>query len=339
MGLLRDRSGAFSPLLAISLLGLLAPAAWLAIRAANGEFSGPPLIDPGAPSAFGPSPGTTPFGPTGSAAFGAPPDGPAEARPITAAIHFTGDWAIRFLLLSLAVTPFRRLLHWPRLHLVRRRIGLAALAYAAGHLLLYAADQQFILSKIASEIALRIYLTIGFVALLGLIALGATSTDSAVRRMGAERWGRLHRLAYPIAGLAVLHFAMQSKLDISEPTLMWGLFLWGMGWRALQRKGYRAVSIAWLVGLAVAAALLTALSEAAWYGIATGVDPLRVLNANLSVRLGLRPCWLVLLFGLAAATTSLIGARRRGAPRARAPRPMARDGAAQGRLAPAGQRD
>lgn len=323
MPLLYDRAGRFSPLLALTLLGLCAPAIWLAIRAVHGDFSGvaPAAGVPGLPPGFadgpsigGPAGGSTPFGPAGGApTFGAPDrPGADSARPIYAAIHFTGDWAIRFLLLSLAITPFRKLWHWPRLVLTRRRIGLAALAYACVHLLLYAFDQEFVLSKVASEIALRIYLAIGFVALVGLIALGATSWDGAVKRMGAKNWQRLHRLAYVIATLATLHFFMQTKLDVTEPTLMWGLFVWAMGWRWLQRRGDRAVSMAWLIGLAVAAGALTALSEALWYGIATGVDPVRVLKANFTVVLGLRPCWWVLVFGLAAALSSLVGARRRG---------------------------
>ena len=340
MALFHDRAGRFSPLLTLTLIGIAAPAIWLTIRAVNGDFSGAaPTAAPGLPPGFGDAPGLggpgagggSPFGGGAAPTFGAPGPGPGadSARPIYAAIHFTGDWAIRILLLSLAITPFRRLWHWPRLVLTRRRIGLAALAYAAGHLLLYAFDQEFVLSKIASEIALRIYLLIGFVALLGLIALGATSWDGAVKRMGAENWNRLHKLAYVIAGLATLHFFMQSKLDVTEPTLMWGLFLWAMGWRLLQRSGERAVSALWLVGLAGAASLLTALSEALWYGLATGVDPVRVLKANLTTVLGLRPCWQVLIFGLAAAASSLIGARRRGAPR-----PRAAPAQAVGELAP-----
>lgn len=327
MGLLTDRSGRFSPLLMITLAGLCLPAVWLLVRAAHGDFSGPAPAGPGLPPGFSDAPGLggpggSPFGGGAAPTFGGPdrPGGGDSARPIYAAIHFSGDWAIRFLLLSLMITPFRRLWHWPRLVLTRRRIGLAALAYACVHFLLYALDQEFVVSKIASEIVLRIYLAVGLVGLVGLIALGATSWDGAVKRMGAENWNRLHRLAYVIAGLATLHFFMQSKLDVSEPTLMWGLFLWTMGWRWLQRSGERAISFSWLIALAVAAGLGTALCEAAWYGTATGVDPVRVLKANFTTVLGLRPCWQVLIFGLVAAVTSLIGAKRRGPARTRSER-------------------
>ncbi|WP_020179221.1 ferric reductase-like transmembrane domain-containing protein [Methylopila sp. M107] len=338
MALLHDRTGRFSPLLALTLVGLCLPAAWLLMRALNGDFAGAASAGPGLPPGFGDAPGiggpgggsSSPFGSGAAPTFGGPDRGPGSdsARPIYAAIHFSGDWAIRFLLLSLMITPFRKVWHWPRLVLTRRRVGLAALAYAAGHFLLYALDQEFVVSKIASEIALRIYLAIGLVGLIGLIALGATSWDGAVKRMGAQNWNRLHSSAYLIAGLATLHFFMQSKLDVTEPTLMWGLFGWAMGWRWLQRSGDRAVSLLWLLGLAVAAALFTALSEALWYGLATGVDPLRVLKANFTIVLGLRPCWQVLIFGLIAAASSLIGASRRGPERQRAGR--------DSRLAPGG---
>lgn len=333
MPLFTDRSGRFSPLLTLTLVGLLAPAGWLAFRAVNGDFSGPaPAAPLGLPPGFAPG-AETPFGPAAGAAptLGAGPGGEA-ARPIYDAIHLTGDWAVRFLLLSLAVTPFRRLWHWARLHLVRRRVGLAALAYAAIHLTLYVVDQQLDLFRVATEIALRVYLAIGFVALLGLVALGLTSTDGMVRRLGAPRWAKLHKAAYAIAGLALLHFAMQSKLDVGEPMWMWGLFLWAMGWRWLQSlPGDRAIRLPFLIGLAVAAALATVASEALWYAVATGVNPWRVLAANLTPAYGIRPAGWVLLFGLAAAGSSLIGAKRRGPerPRARAAsRTVAEDPAA-----------
>ncbi|WP_191062452.1 protein-methionine-sulfoxide reductase heme-binding subunit MsrQ, partial [Geminicoccus harenae] len=153
-------------------------------------------------------------------------------RPLEEMIHQTGNWAVRLLVASLCITPLRGVLRWPRLMLVRRMVGVAALCYALCHLLLYVADQGFDLLRVGSEIVLRFYLTIGFVALLGLAALGATSTDAAIRRMGGW-WRRLHRLAYPITALALLHFFIQSKIDVTEPVLLTGLFLLLMGYRLL----------------------------------------------------------------------------------------------------------
>ena len=110
-----------------------------------------------------------------------------EPRPFNEAIHQFGLWTIRLIFLALAVTPLRQILQWPRLILVRRMIGVAAFAYAITHLTLYTADQMFDLAKVASEIVHRIYLTIGFTAVLGLSALAATSTDGMIRRLGGAQ--------------------------------------------------------------------------------------------------------------------------------------------------------
>ena len=176
------------------------------------------------------------------------------ARPTNEAIHQIGLWALRLIFIALAITPLRDVLQWPLLVLVRRMVGVAAFAYALAHLLLYIASEAFDLAKVASEIVLRIYLTIGFAAVLGLSALAATSTDSMVRRLG-RRWQTLHRLVYLIALLAVVHYWMQSKLEIWEPTIMVGIYLWLMGYRLLARRfAVRGrLKLAWVGGLGVAA--------------------------------------------------------------------------------------
>jgi sulfoxide reductase heme-binding subunit YedZ len=263
MFLITDRSGRFSLLKTCCLLLLLAPAGWLAWRAANHQL------------------------------------GP---RAMTEALHFTGQWAVRFLLATLALTPVQRVFRWSRVALIRRMLGVGAFAWAAGHLLLYIASQGYDLAHVVSEIVLRYYLTIGFVALTGLALLAATSTDGMVSRLGPW-WKRLHRIVYGIAALAILHFFMQSKLDASEATLMAGLFLTLMIYRLAIRLrlplGARV-----LAGIAVAGAAATALVEFAWYGLATGANPWRVLAANLHPEQGLRPAVYVLL----AAVAVVIGA-------------------------------
>ena len=227
-----------------------------------------------------------------------------QPQPYTAAIREIGLWTIRLIFIALAVTPLRSILQWPRLILVRRMIGVAAFAYALTHLSLYTADQMFDLVKVASEIVSRIYLTIGFTAVLGLSALAATSTDGMVRRFGGRHWQRLHRLVYVIALLAVVHFCMQSKLDLWEPSIMAGVYGWLMGYRLLAR--YLAVRgrlpLIWIGVLGVAAAVLTALGEAAYFWLAFGVDPMRVVAANWSLMTGVRPAAVVL--GLALAVTA-----------------------------------
>ena len=144
------------------------------------------------------------------------------ARPLNEAFHQIGNWSLKLIFLSLAVTPARNLLQWPRLILVRRMVGVAAFAYAAAHLGLYVVDRAFDLEKVVVEIALRFYLTIGFSALVILGAMAATSTDAMMRRLGGRRWRRLHQLAYGGALLAVLHFFMQTKASVNEPWVMTG---------------------------------------------------------------------------------------------------------------------
>lgn len=226
------------------------------------------------------------------------------AKPVTALIHGTGEWAVRFLLASLAITPLRRIADWPKLILVRRMLGVTAMAYALAHLILYVVDQNFDLAKVVSEIALRIYLTIGFVALAGLIALGATSTDAAIRNMGPN-WHRLHRLVYTITVLGLVHYFLQAKIDVSAPVFWTGVFLLLMGWRIMRKV--RAPERPWaLLLLAIAAALLTAGLEAAWYGLASGVPANLVLAANLDFSGPVRPAWWVLAVGLALPVTALV---------------------------------
>ena len=222
------------------------------------------------------------------------------AKPVTTAIHESGDWAIRFLLLSLSVTPFRHITGWVRVIPVRRLLGLAALAYALLHLVLYAMDLNWDLLRVGSEIVLRVYLTIGFVALVAMAMLGATSTDAAIQRLG-KRWNRLHRLAYGIALLGVLHFFMQSKVNASEATLMAGLFLLLMAYRLVHALGWRVTSPLLLAALAVTGALATAGVEYAWYAIATTVPAARVFSANLMFPDLIRPAWWVLFSGLGTA--------------------------------------
>jgi sulfoxide reductase heme-binding subunit YedZ len=217
-------------------------------------------------------------------------------RPVTLATHVTGDWAVVFLLLSLALTPARAVLDWMPLMQIRRRVGVAAALYAVLHLLIYAADQKWNLFVVAVEIVKRFYLTIGFVALLMMAALAITSTDGWQRRLRLN-WKRLHRLAYPAAILALLHFFIQSKANVGEATVAAGLFTWLMLWRALPQKF--AVSLGGLLVLAIAATVAALAYELAWYGLVNKVDPLRILNADFNLDLFPRPVHKVLLAALA----------------------------------------
>ncbi len=232
-----------------------------------------------------------------------------DPRWLHAMVLESGLWAIRLLFASLALTPLRATLAWPRLVVVRRMIGVAAACYAGLHLFGYIADMAFDLDKVVSEIWLRIYLTIGFIALLILLALASTSTDGMVKRLGGKRWAALHRLTYLAGILAAIHFFLQSKLDIREPVIMGGLLLWMLAWRVVNwtAGGERAKSWPVLLGLAVLAGLLTAGLEAGVIWWSNGIDPTRVLAANLKFAHGLRPAWWVLIAALAV---TLIAAPR-----------------------------
>ncbi len=263
----QDRRGRFSPLRAVTLVLLVLPALQMLLLWAFGGLVAP---------------------------LGA--DGIATGRPVMAVVHGTGDWTIYFLLTSLAITPLRTVLDWQRVTVLRRMIGVGAACYAVAHLVLYCVDQKFNPITIVTEIALRFYLTVGFVVVLGLVALAWTSTDSWVARLG-RKWKSLHRLAYPLAALGLFHYFLQTKVDVTAAVFVAGLYLWEMLWR-LTPKWSR---LAWwpLPVLAFVAGVATAALEAAWYGFATSIDPLRVLSANLDLDYGPRPAVAVAMAGLA----------------------------------------
>jgi methionine sulfoxide reductase heme-binding subunit len=265
MPFLREKSGNWSPEKIVAFAIVVAPILWLIGRVVIGDLG---------------------------------------ARPVTESIHFIGRWTVRFILAALAITPARRLFNWPKFLNMRRTLGVAAACYAALHFFLYVLDQKFDVAKVASEIVLRFYLTIGFTALIGLIALGVTSTDAAVRKLG-PRWTTLHRLSYLIGILAIVHFAMQKKLEIYEPTLMMGLLFWLLLWRVFNRY-WTAAGVAALAALAVLAAGLTAVFEAAWYGALTGVEFRRVLEFNLMFDYVITPMWWVLMAGVSVTLAHLV---------------------------------
>jgi methionine sulfoxide reductase heme-binding subunit len=216
--------------------------------------------------------------------------------PVKAALRLIGDWTIRFLVLALALTPLQRIINWPKIALIRRMLGVTAFAYAIMHFILYIVNSKYDLIFVATEILSRIYLTIGFVALLGLSLLAATSFDSSIRKLG-KRWKQIHQLVYGIAVLGLLHYFIQTKIDVSPATLMAGLFILLMVHRLFIAR--RMALTPQVLGFsAVIASVLTAAVEFAWYGLATGIDPWRIAKANLLLSFGLRPAIIVLLVGL-----------------------------------------
>jgi sulfoxide reductase heme-binding subunit YedZ len=195
-------------------------------------------------------------------------------------------------------------------------VGLAALAYALGHLAAYAALEDWVLAKVAGEIATRFYLTLGAAALVGLIVLGLTSTDAAVRRLGAARWQALHRASYVLAPLAVTHVFLQTRLDPSEAFVLAGVLAWLLALRIWRARAGTLTATAGLV-LAAAAIAGTALGEAVFFHAKFGAPLVNLLAANLDATAGLRPAWLVAGLVLPVATVAFVRGRPAAVPRPR----------------------
>ena len=144
--------------------------------------------------------------------------GELGANAVSRALHTTGNLALIFFLLSLAVTPLQKLTRYSLLIATRRPLGLLAFLYAVLHVGIYVTlDRAFNLSSTLYELATRRYLQLGLLALLLMVPLAITSTDKMIRRMGSKRWKKLHRLAYVSATLAATHYYMQTKADVSLP--------------------------------------------------------------------------------------------------------------------------
>ena len=163
------------------------------------------------------------------------------ADPVAAIEHFLGLWALRLLMVTLAITPLRQLTGQAVLLRFRRMLGLYVFFYATLHLSAYLVlDLRGYWTQIFEEIAKRPYITVGFAAWLLLVPLALTSTKAAIRRLG-RNWARLHKLVYVIAALAVLHFWWLVKSDIREPALYAGILAVLLGWRLW--KKLRALSV------------------------------------------------------------------------------------------------
>jgi sulfoxide reductase heme-binding subunit YedZ len=267
----QDRDGGFSWFKAGTLALMFVPAIWIVRQVATGEF------------------------------------GPV---PLGGMTYWSGLWATALLLLALAVTPAQKILGLRQLITVRRMIGVTALAYALAHIIIYFALRFWNFANIAHEMATRVSLVIASVATIGLIALGATSLDAAIARMGAKGWKRLHNTIYLIAALALIHYLL-SPDTYPEQFLLTGMFVWLMVWRALERRGL-GTDPRVLAALAVVAALFTALFEPLWVWAIHGYDPMFTLRNDLTLDLGVPPAWEILGLGLLLAAAAF--ARRAFSP-------------------------
>lgn len=170
-------------------------------------------------------------------------------EPVTFLQHATGDWTLRFLVFTLAITPLRKLLGLPELIRFRRMLGLFAFFYVCLHFLTYIGpDQAFSLAGMWRDVAKRKFITVGFLGFLLLIPLAVTSTAGWVRRLGGKRWQALHRSVYATAVCGVIHYYWLVKSDVRKPLFYGALFaillLWRLGNWLLRRGKSAAAQVA-----------------------------------------------------------------------------------------------
>ena len=154
-------------------------------------------------------------------------------NPVEALEHGTGDWTLRFLLITLAITPLRKILRVPALIKFRRMFGLFAFFYGCLHFATYiGVDKFFNVHEIFADVVKRKYITVGFAAFVLLIPLAVTSTAGWIRRLGGKRWQALHRLIYISAIAGVIHYLWLVKLDIRTPMEYEAILILLLGYRA-----------------------------------------------------------------------------------------------------------
>jgi sulfoxide reductase heme-binding subunit YedZ len=164
------------------------------------------------------------------------------ADPIAFITHRTGDWTLRFLVITLAITPLRKILHLPQLIRFRRMLGLFAFFYVCLHFSTWIwLDKQFVWSEMWKDVEKRRFITVGLTGFVLLIPLAITSTAGWIRRLGGKRWQKLHRLIYVTAVLGVIHYYWLVKSDVRKPLcygLLVGILLaWRVGTWLIGRRG------------------------------------------------------------------------------------------------------
>ena len=166
------------------------------------------------------------------------------ANPAERLIRETGEWSLRFLWLTLLITPLRDVAGLPGLLRFRRALGVTAFAYAALHFLAYAwLDKSLLLDDIVADVFKRNFILVGMLALLLMLPLALTSFNAAIRAVGGRRWQMLHKLAYVVALLGLLHFywKMSAKNDVAEVMVYAVLLAVLLGWRVMRRGGILAM--------------------------------------------------------------------------------------------------
>lgn len=223
--------------------------------------------------------------------------------PLAGMTYWSGVWATALLLMALAITPLATIFRWSQFIVIRRMVGVTGLVYTIAHLIIYFALRVWDFGAIANEVVTRISLIVATLSTIGLIALGATSLDTAVQRMGAKGWKRLHNTVYVLTALAIVHYLLSPGIYPTQYSMS-GMFFWLMAWRALDHRGLGS-GVKALAMLAVASCLFTAFLEAGWIWVYQGFEPLGTFANNFSLDLGLSPAWQLLALGLFIAAAAL----------------------------------
>ena len=166
------------------------------------------------------------------------------ANPVDKFIRETGEWSLRFLWLTLLITPLRDIAGLPGLLRHRRALGVTAFAYAFIHFVAYAwLDQGLLLSDIVADVLKRNFILVGVFALLVMLPLALTSSNAAIRALGGRRWQALHKLVYAVALLGLLHFYMKkaAKNDLTEVGVYAAILAVLLGWRVMRKGGVMAM--------------------------------------------------------------------------------------------------
>ena len=222
--------------------------------------------------------------------------------PLGGLTYWSGVWATAILMLALAITPASTIFLWRRLIIVRRMIGVTALAYTIAHIIIYFALRFWNFAFIVNEIVTRLSLIVATISTIGLIALGATSVNAAVRHMGAKGWQQLHNAVYVVTALALLHYLLSPGL-FPDQFLMSGIFFWLMVWRVVDQRG-KGTNAAALALLAVASCIFTAVLEVGWIWAFRGYALREIFSIYFTSILGIPPVWTILALGLLIAAAA-----------------------------------
>jgi len=184
--------------------------------------------------------------------------GHLSANPLSDITYETGDWTIRFICITLAITPVRRITGWNALVKFRRMAGLFAFFYGTLHFLTYVIVDRFagldfpdgiiawstvvnLAKSVGADIYKRPFITVGFTAWMTMVPLALTSTTASIRRLGGRRWNQLHRLVYATGIIAVLHYWWLVKADVHRPLTYGAIVLALLGFRAFWSRSHRTV--------------------------------------------------------------------------------------------------